>query len=105
MQIIIKGIKGFEVFPENKDYLEKKFSKYEDMIKEPSVLEFKFEHTHNTKANLDKKITLTCTMPGLKQPEYLEEVSRHFTQTIDLLDARFEEILRRYRDKMLDPRK
>lgn len=105
MQIIVKGIKGFEIFPENKDYIEKKFTKFERMVKEPAVAEFKFEHTHGTRANIDKKITLTFTMPGLKQPEHLEEISEHFTESIDRMEARFEEILRRHKEKILDERK
>lgn len=104
MQIIVKGLKNFEVFPENKEYIQKKFSKYEKLIKEPATLEFKLDHTHNTRANLDKKVILSFTMPGLKESEYLEEINEHFTTSIDKLAERFEEILRRHRDKALDPR-
>ena len=99
MQIIVKGLKGFEVYPENKDYIERRFGKFAKMVKEPTILEFAFNHTHQTRATIDKGIRLTFTMPELKNPEHLEEVSEHFPETIDRLAKRFEEILRRHREK------
>jgi len=102
MRIIIKGLKGFEIYPENKAYIEKRFSKYEELVKEPAVFEFSLEHTHKTRANIDKKVSLTFTMPGFKNPEHLEEISEHFPESIDKIDNRFEEIIMRHREKEQD---
>lgn len=105
MQIIIKGIKGFEVYPENKDYVRRKFEKYGKLVKEPAIFEFTFEHSHLTRATLDKQVRLTFTMPGLKNPEHLEEIAEHFPEAIDKLESRFEEFIRRFREKELDKRR
>jgi len=102
MQIIIKGSKGFEIFDKNKEYIEKKFRKFEKRVKEPAVLEFSFHHTHATRANIDKGIHLTFTMPGLTEPEHIEEISEHFNETIDLLQERFDKFLGRRREKKID---
>lgn len=99
MQIIIKGSKGFDIFEENQDYLEQKFRKFEKMVKEPTILEFTFHHTHGTRANIDKRIHLTVTMPGMKKPEHLEEVTPHFNDTIDRLYERFEKFFQRWKDR------
>lgn len=99
MQIIIKGAKGFEIFPENKAYAERRFCKFEKMVKEPAILEITFEHTHGTRANIDKKILLNFTMPGLKKAEHIEELSEHFPESIDRLQKRFEKFLKRWKEK------
>lgn len=102
MQIIVKGLKGFKVYQETEDYINKKFCKLDKMIKEPTVLEFSILHTHSSKQTLDKTIHLTATLPGLKKPEHLEETSTHFTQSIDKLLRRFSKILNRHHDKIID---
>lgn len=99
MNIIIKGSKGFDIFPENKDYLEKKFGKFASIVREPAVLEFTFHHTHGTRANIDKRIHLTFTMPGMKKSEHLEEVTTHFNDTIDRLYERFDKMIGRWKEK------
>lgn len=99
MQIIIKGTKGFEIYDKNRDYIEKKFAKFAKWVKEPATLEITFQHTHGTRANLDKRVHLTFTMPGLKHAEHIEELSEHFTQSIDLLQKRFEKFLARFKEK------
>lgn len=100
MQIIIKGLKGFDVFEENKAYLEKRFQKFCKRVKEPTILEFSFDHTHGTRANIDKCIHLTVSIPGVKNPEHFEETSVHFTETIDKLEERFEKFLLKWKDKV-----
>lgn len=102
MQIIIKGLKGFDIFPENKEYVERRFRKFEKMVKEPATLEFAFIHSHGTRANIDKGVNLTVTMPGLKKSEHLEELSEHFPESIDRLQKRFDKFLERFREKNLD---
>lgn len=99
MQIIVKAIKGFRIYPENKYYIEKKFRKFEKMVKEPAIMEFALEHTHGTRANIDKKITLNFTMPNLKRTEHLEELAEHFPETIDKLQKRFEKFIERKHEK------
>lgn len=99
MQIIIKSIKGFDVFPENKTYAEEKFLKFEKLVKEPATLEIAFEHTHGTRANIDKKIIINFTMPGLKQAEHFETTSIHFTEAIDILAEKFESYITRTKEK------
>ncbi|EKD56261.1 MAG: hypothetical protein ACD_58C00243G0002 [uncultured bacterium] len=102
MQIIIKGNKGFDVFEDNKQYIEDKFRKFEKRVKEPATLEFNFLHTHASKAGIDKRIHLTFIMPGMTKPEHLEELSEHFKETIDLLQKRFDKFLLRKREKKID---
>lgn len=102
MQIIIKSVKGFEIYPGNQEYIERRFRKFEKMVKEPAILEFTFDHTHATRANIDKRIILNFTMPGLTKAEHLEEVSEHFPETIDRLQGRFENFLQRFREKKLE---
>lgn len=101
MQIIIKAVKGFEIYQDNKDYIAKRFCKFEKMVKEPAILEFTFDHTHGTRANIDKKIILNFTMPGLKRPEHIEEVAEHFPEAIDKLKKRFEKFLGRSHRKIV----
>ncbi len=100
MQIIIKSIKGFEVFPENKEYAEKKFSKFDKLVKEPATLEIAFEHTHGTRANIDKKVIVNFTMPGLTNAEHFEVTATHFTEAIDILEQKFESFITREKDRM-----
>ena len=102
MQIIIKGLRGFEIYPENKDYIMDKFYKFEKMVKEPAILEIALDHTHGTRANIDKKIILNFTMPGLNKPEHIEELSEHFPEAVDKLQKRFEKALRRHKEKTVD---
>lgn len=102
MRIIVKGLKGFEIYPENKAYLEEKFRKLEKFVKEPAVLEFAFDHSHSSRANLDKQIHLTFTQAGMKNPEHIEEISPHFPETIDKLYERFEKFLQRSHEKEID---
>lgn len=102
MQIIVKSLKNFELFEDNKDYVEKKFRKFEKMVSEPAVLEITFEHTHATRANIDKKIHLNFTMAGMKKAEHIEELSEHFKESIDLLQKRFEIFLARFKNKKFD---
>ncbi|MCL5795214.1 MAG: hypothetical protein M1338_02555 [Patescibacteria group bacterium] len=99
MEIITKAVKGFEIYPQNKEYIERRFCKFSKMVKEPAILEFTFDHTHGTRANIDKKIILNFTMPGLTKAEHLEEISEHFTESIDKLQKRFEKFLSRKREK------
>jgi len=105
MRIILKGLRGFKIYPENKEYVEKKFRKFEKMVKEPAIMEFTFDHTKRTRGSISKRVHLTFTMPGLKNQEHLEELSEHFPETIDKLYERFEKFFRRYHDKEIDHRK
>jgi len=104
MQIIIKALKGFDLFEDKKSYVEEKFCKFEPMVKEPAVLEFTFEHTHGTRANIDKKVTLNFTMAGMTKAEHIEELDTHFPEAIDKLQKRFENFLSRYNDKLKNHR-
>lgn len=99
MQILIKGVKGFEIYSSHKEYIEKRFRKFEQRVKEPAFLEFAFHHTHGTRANIDKRIHLTFTMAGMRKSEHLEELSEHFPETIDKLQKRFAKVLQQYRGK------
>ncbi len=105
MRIILKGLHGFKIYPENKEYVEKKFRKFEKMVKEPAIMEFAFDHTKRTRGSLSKRVHLTFTMAGLKKPEHLEELSEHFPETIDGIYERFEKFLRRYHEKEKEHRK
>lgn len=104
MNIIIKGSKGFEIFPENREYAEEKFCKFARVVQEPAILEITFEHTHGTRANIDKKVLMNFTMPGLKQAEHFEIIATHFIEAIDILFEKFETFINRYVDKLKDRR-
>ena len=100
MQIIVKGLRGFKVFEETKDYIVKKFSKYEKIVIEPTILEFTLDHTHASKQTLDKVVHLTVSMPKLKEPEHLEEIGTKFEESIDLLFDRFDKFIIRWKEKI-----
>jgi len=102
MKIIIKGLKGFDIYEQTEDYLLEKFEKYEKMVKEPTVLEFTFEHSHKSKQTLDKVVHLTVTMPRMKNPEHLEEISTSFTAAIDLIQDRFDDFLRDNKERRVE---
>jgi len=104
MKIIIKGARGFEIYDDNKDYLMDKFQKFEKLVKEPATMEVVFEHTHGTRANLDKVIKATLTLPGLKKPMHWEEISVHYTETIDRLYERIDDFLRKFKEKLQEKR-
>lgn len=99
MKIIVKGLKGFDVFDKTEDYILKKFEKFEKMVKEPAILEFSLSHTHASKQTIDKVVHLNFTMPKLRKAEHLEEVGTHFEEAVDLLQERFEKFVRRSKDK------
>jgi|GEM_PF-737635 len=99
MDIIVKGLKGFKVYQETEDYITKKFCKFSDIVKEPTVLEFTLSHTHSTRQTLDKVVHLTATLPGMKNPEHLEEIGTKFEESIDLLEDRFGKFIERWKEK------
>jgi ribosome-associated translation inhibitor RaiA len=99
MEIIVKGLKGFKVFKETEDYILKKFSKFEKIVTEPTIMEFTLNHTHSSRQTLDKVVHLTATMPGLKSPEHLEEIGTKFEESIDLLSDRFDKFVIRWKEK------
>jgi len=102
MQIIVKGLKGFKIYPENQDYVLEKFCKYQKLVKEPAILEIAFEHTHGQRGSIDKKIHLNFTMPGMAKQEHIEELAEHFPESIDRLEKRFEKFILREKEKRVE---
>lgn len=99
MQIIIKGSKGFKIYQETVDYIQKKFCRFEKMVREPAILEFTLAHTHNSRQTLDKTIIFNASLPDLTEPLHMEETTTHFFESSDILENRFKKFLLKYKEK------
>lgn len=69
------------------------------MVKEPATLEIVLSNFMGPKGN-DQSVCLTATLPGLKNPIHIEEVTNDFKGSIDLIEERFETQVSKYKEKI-----
>ena len=99
MNLIIKGRKGLKVPVELQRYIENRFQKFEPRLKEPAIVEIMLADVRGPQGGIDKVVHLTATLPGLKKPQQIEEISEDFRQSIDLVHSRFAKFVRRWKEK------
>lgn len=99
MNIIIKGRKQFRVPVDLQEYIEKKFRKFERIIKEPAKLEIMLADVRGPQKGVDKVVHLTAVIPGQKQPEHIEELATGFHEAVDLAFERFKKFIGRWKEK------
>ncbi|MDO8686608.1 MAG: HPF/RaiA family ribosome-associated protein [Candidatus Berkelbacteria bacterium] len=99
MKIIIKG-KQYKVDENLKQYILERFHKYDSMVQEPAIIEITLSDTLGPKRGLDKAVCITATLPEMKNPIHIEEATSEFKGTIDLIQERFEQQLRKYKEKV-----
>ena len=98
MRIIIKG-KQFKVDQNLRNYINERFLKFTRYVKEPATLEIVLSNFMGPKGN-DQSVHVTATLPGLKNPIHIEEVTSDFKGSIDVIQERLEQQLRKYKDKV-----
>lgn len=98
MKIIIQG-KQFKVDDNLRGYIEERFRKFEKMLKEPATLEIVLSNFMGPKGN-DQAVCVTATLPGLKNPIHIEEVTNDFKGSIDLIEERLEKHLLKYKEQV-----
>jgi len=98
MRIIISG-KQFKVDENLRNYINERFLKFAKFVKEPTILEIVLSNFMGTKGN-DQAVCVTVTLPGLKKPINVEEVTADFKGSIDLVEERLEKALLKYKEKV-----
>jgi ribosomal subunit interface protein len=98
MRIIISG-KQFKVDPNLRRYINERFLKFARFVKEPATLEIVLSNFMGPKGN-DQAVGVTATLPGLKNPIHLEEVTNDFKGSIDLVEERLEKHLLKYKEQV-----
>lgn len=98
MRIIISG-KQFKVDDNLRNYINERFLKFARLVKEPATLEIVLSNFMGPKGN-DQAVYVTMTLPGLKNPIHLEEVTNDFKGSIDLVQERLEKHLLKYKEKI-----
>ena len=98
MRIIIEG-KQFHVDENLKNYITERFLKFEKFVKEPAVFEVVLSDTMGPKDGVDQAVNVTVTLPGLKNAIHIEEVTSDFKGSIDLIEERLENVLKKYKEE------
>ena len=99
MKIIIKGNGKLKVNETLQKYITRKILKYEKIVKEPSVAEVVFKDLRGPKGGVDKCVNIRLTLPGVKNPIFVEVVTTDFTSSVDLAQERLEQRLKKYKDR------
>lgn len=98
MKIIISG-KQFKVDDNLRGYINERFLKFARYVKEPATMEIVLSNFMGPKGN-DQAVCVTATLPELKNPIHIEEVTNDFKGSIDLIEERLEKVLRRYKEQI-----
>ena len=98
MRIIISG-KQFKVDENLRNYINERFLKFTKFVKEPATLEIVLSNFMGPKGN-DQAVCVTATLPGLKNPIHIEEVTSDFKGSIDLIEERLEKALLKYKEQV-----
>jgi putative sigma-54 modulation protein len=98
MKIIIQG-KQFKVNDNLRGYIEERLRKFEKMVSEPATIEVVLSDFMGPKGN-DQAVCVTATLPGLKQPIHIEQVTNDFKGSIDLIEERLETQISKYKEKI-----
>ena len=98
MKIIISG-KQFKVDDNLRNYINERFMKFAKFVKEPATIEIVLSNFMGPKGN-DQAVHVTATLPGLKNPIHIEEVTNDFKGSIDLIEERLEKHLLKYKEQI-----
>lgn len=99
MKIIIKGIGKLKVNQNLQGYIEEKIRKYENLVKEPAVCEVALQDLRGPKNGIDKAVTIRMTLPKVKNPIFVKEVTSDFFGSIDLAQERLEQKILKYKER------
>ena len=99
MKIIISG-KQFKADENLRNYINERFLKLAKFVKEPATLEVVLSDEMGAKSGVDKLVTVTMTLPGLKNSIHIEEVTSDFKGSIDLVQERLEKHLLKYKEQV-----
>lgn len=99
MKIHIKGIK-VKISPDLRSYVLEKIKKYEPLIKEPATCQVILKDTRGPKGGLDKEVTISMTLPGIKKPLFVSQCSSDFFGSIDLVQERLEHQILKYKEQV-----
>lgn len=102
MRLIIKG-RGIKLTEDIKAFAtEKLFNKAQELFDDPSiVMDIEISNEFGTKGGKDKRVDVTLNLPG-KKVFHLEEQTDDIFASINILEERLDEHLRRYKEKQLD---
>ena len=98
MRIIVHG-KQFKVDDNLRNYINERFLKFAKFVKEPATIEIVLSNFMGPKGN-DQAVYVTATLPGLKNPIHIEEVTNDFKGSIDLVEERLEKALLKYKEQV-----
>lgn len=87
---------------DERQYLEKRFSKIEKLLPENSFIEVEFIDQYGERGGVDKKVEVDITIPGEKNPLHLENSAINWMTSIDILKDRLEENLLTRKDKIME---
>ncbi|MGA2666837.1 MAG: ribosome-associated translation inhibitor RaiA [Patescibacteria group bacterium] len=99
MKIIISG-KQFKVDDNLRGYIEERLRKFEKLVSEPAILEVVLSDLMGPKGGVDKAVSLTMTLPGIKNPIHIEEVTSDYKGSIDLIEERLETQISKYKEQV-----
>jgi len=98
MKIIISG-KQFKVDDNLRGYINERFLKFTKFVKEPATIEVVLSNFMGPKGN-DQAVCVTATLPELKNPIHIEEVTADFKGSIDLVEERLEKAFKKYKEQV-----
>ncbi|MBM2820336.1 MAG: hypothetical protein HW405_96 [Candidatus Berkelbacteria bacterium] len=99
MKIIISG-KQFKVDENLRNYINERFLKFSKFVKEPAKIEVVLSDEMGTKGGVDKCVKVTITLPELKTPIHIEEITSDFMGSINLIEERLEKHLLKYKEQI-----
>ena len=99
MKIIISG-KQFQVDENLRSYINERFLKFTKFVQEPATIEVILSDEMGAKSGVDKSIKVTITLPELKNPIHIEEVTSDFKGSIDVIEERLEKHLLKYKEQV-----
>lgn len=98
MKITISG-KQVKVDDNLRGYIEERFRKFEKMVFEPAAIDVVLSDLMGSKGGVDKSVHVTLTLPEIKNPIHIEEVTADFKGSIDLIEERLETQISKYKEK------
>jgi len=96
VKIIISG-KQFKVDDNLRNYINERFLKFTKFVLEPATLEVVLSDTMGPKGGIDQAVSVTMTLPEMKNKIHIEEVTSDFKGSIDLIEERLEKQLKKKR--------
>lgn len=99
IKILISG-KQFKVDDNLRNYINERFLKFTKFVKEPAKIEVVLSDEMGAKSGVDKCIKVKVTLPELKTPIHIEEVTSDFMGSINLIEERLEKHLLKYKEQI-----